>query len=1160
MWVTILNILFVSLIAISFAMVASQSHGEDLQAAIQLMKQGQKLIDQARYREAIDVFKKMETSCGSNDECNAAALFWIGRSYLELSLYKEAEHFVDRAQEKFGAMRKPLEEASALYLKARILQGRNDYSSALDFYNQAEDLFKRHGKADNLEMLYLLVNRARLYIYQSQYERALHDVSTARKLLGARANPQIRGLLAECEGLTASEKGQYPQAIKLFDEAIRFHREAGNRPAECATLNKRGRAYESLGEYSKALTDYESSVNVARQFGNKAEEAFAWNNIGMVHRKRGNYEKSLKAYDTALKLRSPDAQPQFYTETLANRAWASYLVKSDAREAVNTFRDCLKAAERAGAVGTQARVLHNLALVMKDKGQFKESRELSQKAIQIARQIGQKRFEAQAILRLGNLYEYYGGFDDALKQYTAAEKIQRDVGDQFFRSTTLVDIANMETRLGQIEDAKGHFEEALKLRKKIGVPIIETLCNMSLFLLEKYRYLSKGHEQRPSPKDYRQAWTYLEQAQKEIDPNVSQDKLLVDYAIGRYLLDKDPRKAVTKFQNLVTAAHQANRLRYQFLAHFGLGKAYESLEQRADAEKAYQAAVDLAEKVRETLDREAQMTFLDGEPILGVKYALAYEGLARIRLLQGNWDGALQASEYTKARAFADKLARIFAGSSFGIDPQLLSQLNEVEKQIRANSKRIEQCQAREGDKSQIPKLESEKNRLDGRLKDIKNKIKARYPDFYATRFPTPLSIRQANLSPDKLLLVYKVTDTGFMVFVCKGEQILYAEFDPTPRLTLDRKIENYREPLEEPGTYDELKKLNLFEGRALGHLLLKDRVRKYLEPGRPVVIVPDDCLEKLPFEMLIMDKGGEISLREGIPQAEGVAFFGDRNPLTYYQSLTALNLVRKSGKPKATHGKVLVIADVIVPSEAPQQGGMEDASSLRASSELIETMAMSQDSTGGSGLRFLSAETYLNLMKAKFEHQPKTATLAKAARDLFGTRAVVMERDQATLKKFQTTIAPNIKDFSLVVFATHGYFGDEFKPEIQEPFLLMSCLPPRADNLLRMSAVMDLDLRADNVMLVACQTGRGRYIAGEGTMGMGRAFQYAGAKSVLVSLWSVDEEPSVKLVQRFLEEQAKGKGTVEALKNARRHVREQGYDHPFFWSSFILVGESGTN
>jgi CHAT domain-containing protein len=106
------------------------------------------------------------------------------------------------------------------------------------------------------------------------------------------------------------------------------------------------------------------------------------------------------------------------------------------------------------------------------------------------------------------------------------------------------------------------------------------------------------------------------------------------------------------------------------------------------------------------------------------------------------------------------------------------------------------------------------------------------------------------------------------------------------------------------------------------------------------------------------------------------------------------------------------------------------------------------------------------------------------------------------------------------------------------------------------MTEVMGLNMNADIVALTACQTGLGKRTAGEGTMGMGRAFQYAGAKSVLMSLRSVSEVASVNMMKSFFRGLKDGKSKSEALSPARAELRNKGFDHPFFRAGFVLVGE----
>ncbi len=80
--------------------------------------------------------------------------------------------------------------------------------------------------------------------------------------------------------------------------------------------------------------------------------------------------------------------------------------------------------------------------------------------------------------------------------------------------------------------------------------------------------------------------------------------------------------------------------------------------------------------------------------------------------------------------------------------------------------------------------------------------------------------------------------------------------------------------------------------------------------------------------------------------------------------------------------------------------------------------------------------------------------------------------------------------------------------------------------------------------------------VADEGVMSMGRAFQYAGAESVLMSLWSVAEKSSVLLIESFFRNLKKGRDKITSLEMARKGLRDQGFEHPFFWAPSVLVGE----
>jgi CHAT domain-containing protein len=144
--------------------------------------------------------------------------------------------------------------------------------------------------------------------------------------------------------------------------------------------------------------------------------------------------------------------------------------------------------------------------------------------------------------------------------------------------------------------------------------------------------------------------------------------------------------------------------------------------------------------------------------------------------------------------------------------------------------------------------------------------------------------------------------------------------------------------------------------------------------------------------------------------------------------------------------------------------------------------------------------------------------------------------------------------EFRYLHFATHGVLAGEL-PGLMEPSLVLTLTNPKDDGFLRMSDIMRLKLKADLVVLSACETGLGEQIAGEGVIGMTRAFLYAGAKSIVVSLWQVPDQPTAQLMIKFyrymLEE---GKDKAEALKMAREDMRRE-FSDPNCWAPFVYYG-----
>jgi CHAT domain-containing protein/tetratricopeptide (TPR) repeat protein len=166
---------------------------------------------------------------------------------------------------------------------------------------------------------------------------------------------------------------------------------------------------------------------------------------------------------------------------------------------------------------------------------------------------------------------------------------------------------------------------------------------------------------------------------------------------------------------------------------------------------------------------------------------------------------------------------------------------------------------------------------------------------------------------------------------------------------------------------------------------------------------------------------------------------------------------------------------------------------------------------------------------------------------------------------------------------ATHGFFMDEIteggdrgvtgvtKQKLNENPLLRSGLllagagatiangkedNTKEDGILTAYEATNLDLQnTELVVLSACETGLGQLKSGEGVYGLNRAFRAAGAKSVLMSLWKVDDQATQQLMTEFYQEWLKGTDKLQAFRKAQLKLRST-YNHPYYWGAFVAVGD----
>jgi CHAT domain-containing protein len=356
----------------------------------------------------------------------------------------------------------------------------------------------------------------------------------------------------------------------------------------------------------------------------------------------------------------------------------------------------------------------------------------------------------------------------------------------------------------------------------------------------------------------------------------------------------------------------------------------------------------------------------------------------------------------------------------------------------------------------------------------------------------------------------------------------------------MEEKVKAFMEPL----LNNRGKGFSTTNAKELYELLLANALSGVKETEE-VIIVPDGILGLLPFEALVAKEGSGLG---------DAIYVGDRYSLRYYQSAAVLALQRTLQDRQASKALFALGNPVFSPTDercaASNPGEKSQAHLVKNQPQDVFRALASRVEWGKTTAEDKEASELLYLPL------PETETEVRSIARLLGVAVkppdVLLNLDASESRLRET----KLKDYRYLHFATHADLPGKVQG-VNEPFILLGQVENRGDDngFLTMTKVLGLELTADMVVLSACLTGRGKVMEGEGVVNFARAFQHAGAKSVVVSLWEVSSQATVEYMERFYGYLKAGKTRTEALRQARSEIKVQ-YPNPFLWAPFILHGE----
>ncbi|MAU14972.1 MAG: hypothetical protein CMH46_05470 [Muricauda sp.] len=386
------------------------------------------------------------------------------------------------------------------------------------------------------------------------------------------------------------------------------------------------------------------------------------------------------------------------------------------------------------------------------------------------------------------------------------------------------------------------------------------------------------------------------------------------------------------------------------------------------------------------------------------------------------------------------------------------------------------------------------------------SKLKSEYPKYYALRYSTvSISLDHLQRSIDTLSTVVRYLFIGddLVAFIITNDRM---EMVPlTSGLSLDciRTISDYRKTNSE-----------VFECLSQLYKALWEPIQNKIKTEN-IIIFPDQELFNLNFELLTPDK---INSFEDLVNNSLLA----KHNISYNYSLLLLDDKRKA----------LDFKDDFVAYAPTFDEGMKRAYKIAINDSINID------------------KTYLTLLP-----QPFSAAIAERFSKRFGGRSFLNQQASKTI--FNKTA----NEHKIIHIGTHAE-SNNVNPELSRLVFAKNISDSTIinDNYLYTYEIYNQNLNSKLAILTACETGKPSYQPGEGMISLAHAFNYAGSKSILTSLWQIDEQSSAEILDKFYGYLENGLAKDEALRSAKldylNHAEGRTL-HPQYWAGLILMGDT---
>jgi CHAT domain-containing protein/Tfp pilus assembly protein PilF len=890
------------------------------------------------------------------------------------------------------------------------------------------------------------------------------------------------------------------QAQALVAEALRVARGEAKRPlAIAAVLNSAGAGWYGIGQLSVVETLWQQALAIREQLApNSLQVADTLNNLGTVAANRGDLARAEQLFQQALAIYEKLAPNSLDVARTLNNLGNVALDRGDLAAAERYLQQALAIFEHLAPNSLQvATTLNNLGNVALDRGDLARAEQLFQQALAIYEKL------APNSLDVANTLNNLGGVALDRGDLAAAERyLQQALAIYEKLAPNSLQVANTLNNLGIVARDRGDLARAEQLYQQ-ALAIYEKLAPNSLDVANTLNNLGNVAADRG---DLARAEQYYQQAlaiREKLAPN-SLDVADTLGSLGLVALDRgDLARAEQLFQQALVIFETLAPNSLEVAATlWDLAVTARRRQNYPQAQRYLARALEIYETQRAAIpDPETKTAFAE-------RYFNAYTLQAQLALDQQQPQQAALALERSRARTLAELMfTRALPVPTNA--PQALKDLIAQQEQLQRDFLLLarQQRQTDPDDTNALQRLQAMSRELADRQRQLDRQLREQFPAYADLLNPQPPAIPQlqAALDATTVLLYHAFANDELLIVAVSRQAVRGYRVKVDPR-TLEKDLAEFQRVVAKPPlerTASERRKL-LALGQRLYATLIKP-AEPSLKNATTVLLCPEGALNQLPWGALVVAVD-----KQGRP--------------TYWVERVAIGLTLSAG--------VYLQAKAVRPA--------------------------------ARGVAIAAVSQYRRLEVAQ---APKTAQLVRRSggalgdlpavkqevaqlRQLLGKQGVAVVQEGEATPERARQMAQGAR---VVHFACHAR-ADNVDP--LGSGLLLAPAGSDAGLLTAAEVVSKWRLRADVVMLSACETAVGQVRRYEGMYGLARAFLFAGARSVGASLWRVGDVSTAQLMGAFYREYVAGVGKAEALRRAQVELlRDKPHADPYYWSCFVLMG-----